>query len=243
MRRTSAILLTTLALIGAACSSSDGNETTTASDPGQTVETETPDQIPPSTEESDQTAGDDDAGGDPGDSDRLQPSLSDRLTVADPDFTIAPGVEQVAITDAEPGTTISIVTTAMADEQLRVGTTLEPPAGGVVDAYGSLLLRDVDAGQQWQLVVDDESLTAPFDVLDRDTHPDTAFYAEQRLGPGLNYIEMRDGTRCRPTSCCPDRSRTGPTRPSSSTPATPRQTPRVRGSRICSAHSDTPTWA
>ncbi len=186
MRRTLLALLVTGALVGAACSSDPAETTPSASDApaasdtsidSQPTEEPPPSEAPTSTE-----------------SDTTQPSLTDLLPIIEPDFELQPGVEQVAIIGAEPGSTVSLVTTLQAEERLAADATTEPPPGGDVDEYGTYLFRNVNSDVEWQIVVDGAGLTAPFSVLDRETHPAAAFFAEQRLVPGLNYIEMRDGT-------------------------------------------------
>lgn len=107
---------------------------------------------------------------------------------------IRPGVEQITITGAEPGTDVRVVdasVTTTGFEEIDLGEGL----GGVIDEYGSLLVRGVDADADVRLIVDAAAMTEPIDVLGRDEHPAPAFYAEQRLpAPGFGYIEMRDGT-------------------------------------------------
>jgi predicted acyl esterase len=188
MRRTTLVLFTTMALVGAACASSDGTTDTAATEPPTTAET-VPETDPEDGDSSDTSDTVVDA-----ETEGAEPSLAERLPEVEPDFSIAPGVEQVAITGAEPGTPIVLVTTIQANERLDPDAEVAPYPGGIVDDYGSLLIRDVPATLDHQLVIADASITAPMTALDRTTHPDQAFYAEQRLAPGLNYIEMRDGT-------------------------------------------------
>lgn len=185
-RRPGLAVLSVLALISAACSGSSDNAAPNSDAP--TV-AEAPTTDPPTTNEPIEnppaTNAPDEA---------TQPSLTDSLAVVKPGFVISPGVEQVAITGATPGSAISIVTTTMADQRMPVGAVNAPPDGGEVDGYGSFLFRNLDATTDWRLVVDGASITEPIDVLARDEHPDPAFFAEQSLVPGVNYIEMRDGT-------------------------------------------------
>ena len=185
-RRAGLAVFSVLALISAACSGSSDDAAPNSDAP--TV-AEAPTTDPPTTDEPIEnppaTNAPDEA---------TQPSLTDSLAVVKPGFVISPGVEQVAITGATPGSTISIVTTTMADQRMPVGAVNAPPDGGEVDGYGSFLFRNLDATTDWRLVVDGASITEPIDVLARDEHPDPAFFAEQSLAPGVNYIEMRDGT-------------------------------------------------
>ena len=105
------------------------------------------------------------------------------------------GVEQLTVTNAEPGLALALQSFPMADDDTTElgGDGLVMQASGRADDYGSLLFRNLDPEREY-VVTSDETLDGPFSVLDRTTHPDQAFYAEQRLVPGLNYIEMRDGT-------------------------------------------------
>ncbi|MFT4774810.1 MAG: hypothetical protein ACI9ME_002122, partial [Ilumatobacter sp.] len=180
-KRVGLAILSAIALISAACSGSSDDAATNTDAPAvtQALTTDAPVEDPPATNPTAETA---------------EPSLMDSLPVVEPGFEVSPGVEQVAITGAQPGSTVSIVTTTMADERLPAGTVTEPPDGGEIDGYGSFLFRNLDATTDWRLVVDGAGITEPFTVLGRDSHPDPAFFAEQRLVPGLNYIETRDGT-------------------------------------------------
>jgi predicted acyl esterase len=110
------------------------------------------------------------------------------------DGIVRPGVEQLAILDAEPGTDIRAI-----DADVDLGALgsidLGESAGGTVDEFGSLVIRHLDSSIDWRLVVGAAGVTEPYDVLGRDEHPDAAFYAEQRLPTdGLGYITTRDGT-------------------------------------------------
>jgi predicted acyl esterase len=185
-RRAGLAVFSALALVSAACSGGSDDATPTTDAP---IAAETPTTEPPT---ADAPVEDPQATDPPAET--AQPSLMDTLPIVEPGFDISPGVEQVAITGATPGSTVSIVTTTMADERLPAGTVNEPPDGGEIDGYGSFLFRNLDATTDWRLVVDGAGITEPFTVLGRDSHPDPAFFAEQRLVPGLNYIETRDGT-------------------------------------------------
>lgn len=168
----SALLITT-AVVGAACTSSDEAASSTEY-VGDTVASVSTDVAPP-TDPSEDPDGE------------IQNDWT--LDLRTPTFTARPGVEQIEITGAEPGETIELVR-ADGGDQVAART-------GVVDAYGSLLFRDT-TDEYWVLSKPTEEAHGFAGVavapLDRDSHPDQAFYAEQRLVPGLNYIEMRDGT-------------------------------------------------
>jgi hypothetical protein len=100
----------------------------------------------------------------------------------------SPGVEQVSLVGAEPG-----------DDYALHDESNQAVASGVVDDYGSLVFRLLDADQDNRLVLG-ASISEPLDVLARDEHPDPAFFAEQRIevnrenNTGFDYIETRDGT-------------------------------------------------
>ncbi len=178
MRRTTIALFITIALVGAACSSDDGATSEPTATAAATSEPATPEpesSAPPT-----------------------EPEPDDDITVVDMaslprllGATISPGVEQVAITDVEPGLEMSLQALAIDGEEADERG-LQMIATGTVDEYGSLLFRELDAARSY-VVLTEETLDGPLDVLDRTTHPDQAFYSEQRLVPGLNYIQMRDG--------------------------------------------------
>lgn len=173
MRRTGIALAIVTALTAAACSGGDGADPSAAAEESTTTTAE-PEQ--PTT-----TVG--------------EAEVLEELDLIDPPGDVRPGVEQLAVVGAEPGTTVSLVV-ATADDDGRV-TTLDDrfePREGTVDELGSLLFRGLDSDVDWRLMVDG-AVTEPYDVLDRDDHPDAAFYAEQRLpDDGLGYITTRDGT-------------------------------------------------
>ena len=109
-----------------------------------------------------------------------------------------------------------------------------------VNDVGGVVVRGLDPGPGYTFRSDGGNgpvaVSAPFEVLAPDDHPDAAFYERQVLGEGLNYITTRDGVEITATVHLPpgpDRSR-----PSSSTPATPsphraiRSTPLTRSRPI-----------
>ncbi len=114
--------------------------------------------------------------------------------VIDLDAEVRPGVEQIAIVGAAPGTSVHVVPGDFEFRPLAEGETIEPLPGGVVDELGGLVLRNLDSSVDHRLVTV-EGWTEPFDVLGREEHPEPAFYHEQRLPTdGLGYITTRDGT-------------------------------------------------
>ncbi len=106
---------------------------------------------------------------------------------APPDFggtiTIGGSVEQIHIVHADPNTPVGVT----------------GPGGftytGSTDDWGGLVLRNVPAGNNYQV-----NLAGPrggafsVDVLAPDDHPPAAFYSAQNLDPSSGYFETRDGT-------------------------------------------------
>ena len=126
---------------------------------------------------------------------------------------VRPGVEQVAILGAEPGTDIRAVGAGIDLATLdQLDTTdLGDSPGGAVDEFGSLVVRNLDSSVDWRLIVDAAGVTEPYDVLGRDRHPEPAFYAGQRLRTdGLGYITTRDGTTLSATVWLPGPAEDGP---------------------------------
>jgi predicted acyl esterase len=166
MRRRGLVLITTMALLAAACSST--GDTPSASAPDST-------EAPAGTE----PVADDPAPTDPPTTDPAPVPPAVEL-----DLDVRLGVEQITVTGAEPGTELTVTDDADA-------TTV---ATGTVDEYGSLLFRRLDSDRTYRITSGD-GFSGPYEVLARDEHPVAAFYAEQRLpAPGFGYIEMRDGT-------------------------------------------------
>jgi predicted acyl esterase len=67
---------------------------------------------------------------------------------------------------------------------------------GVVDSYGSLIVRNLAPGSGYRFEEGTGSglhATAPFPVLATSSTPSPSFYASQHLHAGLNYVRMRDG--------------------------------------------------
>lgn len=91
-------------------------------------------------------------------------------------FTLRPGANQLYVLDATPGTALDLV---------HDGAVVQ---SGTVDAAGSLVWREVDAGEY---SVAGSNVTVPdFD----DPAPPQSFYDGQSLDEGFNYIAARDGT-------------------------------------------------
>ena len=68
---------------------------------------------------------------------------------------------------------------------------------GTVDDEGLLGFGRIPPGEGYRVVGGtdaDPTVSEPVDVLARDDAPDQAFFDDQVLEEGVNYIEMRDGT-------------------------------------------------
>ncbi|TVS11230.1 MAG: CocE/NonD family hydrolase [Wenzhouxiangella sp.] len=98
-------------------------------------------------------------------------------------LTVSGSVEQMYIAHADPNAPVNI----------------SGPGGfsfdGTTDDWGGLVLRDVPAGSDYQVV-----LGGPrgggfsIDVLAPGDHPSASFYSAQTLDPSTGYFETRDGT-------------------------------------------------
>ncbi|MEY2754735.1 MAG: hypothetical protein RJB65_1093, partial [Actinomycetota bacterium] len=109
--------------------------------------------------------------------------------------------EQIAIVDAAPGTTLSVV---------RAG---EVVADGTVDEQGSLLFRELEPGADY-LVVSETETTDVLTVWSPDDVPPQELYSEQQtLLPadgGFGYIVTRDGTTLSANVILPGPAADGP---------------------------------
>ena len=110
-------------------------------------------------------------------------------------FEVTGGVNQVAVTDAEPGTELVLVD----EEDEPVEALFAPGAtsarSGTVDDDGNLGFGRVEPGE-YRVVreTEDAAEASPaIEVTAVDDAPDRALYDGQALEEGLNYIEMRDG--------------------------------------------------
>jgi uncharacterized protein len=120
----------------------------------------------------------------------------DGRAVSDPDPWLAPpnfetrgGLQQIFITEAEPGDVVTLGRWSNAGGVLSVSL-----AGNtVVDDLGSAMFRGVEPGLylvatgrtvDWLVAVGDPD----------DSRPDQSFYSEQVIDEGFGYIETRDGT-------------------------------------------------
>lgn len=104
-------------------------------------------------------------------------------TLAKATFSVRPGANQIAVTGAKPGETLTVD---------RNSTDI---AHGTVDEQGSLLFRNLDPVDGYTI----SSATVISDsvaVADPSINPPAAFYASQPKLPegGFGYITTRDGT-------------------------------------------------
>lgn len=102
-------------------------------------------------------------------------------SAADPDFTVRPGVNQVSVLDGTPG------------ERLELVDALDDVvASGTVDELGSLVWRELEAGD-YTIVGDDDPVAVTVTDFD-DPAPAQEFYDAQVLEEGFGYLTTRDGT-------------------------------------------------
>jgi predicted acyl esterase len=160
VRPRSAALLVLAALTATSCSDDQGTSPATSTGPSSTVLASEPTTVATTAPEA---------------------ATGDRSAAT---WTLRPGVEQLAILDAEPGTELTV---SAADD--------EPLATGVVDGQGSLLFRSLPAGADVRVTSETE-VSADVTVLAADDVPSGDFYADQSKLPagGFGYVTVRDGT-------------------------------------------------
>jgi hypothetical protein len=98
-------------------------------------------------------------------------------------FEVRESVEQLHVTHAPPGATVTLVDAA--------GQTVQT---GVADDLGSLMFRKVPPGSGYTISVGTETTGRLTVMTEAESQPDPGFYRRQKLVPGFNYIETRDGT-------------------------------------------------
>ena len=160
--RTPAVFVA-LALLAAACGGSDDEST----EPVEPAPTATAQPEPTTTDADDASET----------TDTAEPEPDDEPV---PSFALRPSVNQLHVLDAPPALTV----------------TIEGPDGattqGVVDEQGSLLFRDLPAGDYSVEVGEATTTTTVSDVA--DPPPAQSFYADQEIGEGFGYLTTRDGT-------------------------------------------------
>lgn len=124
--------------------------------------------------------GDDSAG----DTTLAAAATSTTLVDAEPaDFETRPGVRQITVTGAEPGDDLVVVAVDGTDV-----------VSGTVDDNGALLFRRIEPGE-YRVASADRTIASPaVEVYGADAIPEQSFYDDQEIGPGFDYVEMRDGT-------------------------------------------------
>jgi predicted acyl esterase len=107
------------------------------------------------------------------------------LVVASPAVAldVQSGIGFVAITGQLEGTPLVLENAQHQDVQ-----------SGLVDRFGSLIFRDLTQGAAY-FVREPGGATTTVAVRRFEEHPPQSFYQSQTLTAGLQYIEMRDGTR------------------------------------------------
>ncbi|MFT6764288.1 MAG: putative acyl esterase [Candidatus Aldehydirespiratoraceae bacterium] len=174
-----------MALTAAACSSGSDVETTTTGPESTAVDSQPAEETEPITTDHDASQ------------DTIEPTPNSSLPEEAPplpeieiDANVQPGVEQISLISAQPGTSYTVLD---ADGESEI------IAEGIVDEYGSLVFRSLDSNADHRLATS-AGVSQPIDVLARDEHPAPEFFAEQRLevnrenNTGFDYIETRDGT-------------------------------------------------
>ncbi|MFZ9565120.1 MAG: CocE/NonD family hydrolase [Ilumatobacteraceae bacterium] len=141
------------------------------------------------------------SGGDSSDASTPRSTDAPDTTVALPlvDFAVYPGVHQITVTGAEPGTELTV--------EAADGSTL---AEGVTDEQGSFLQRRVEAGDYRVVLADRSAASNIVTVYDATFIPEQSFYSQQEIGPGFGYITVRDGTTLSATVSLPGDPANGP---------------------------------
>ncbi|MFN8053457.1 MAG: CocE/NonD family hydrolase [Acidimicrobiales bacterium] len=99
-------------------------------------------------------------------------------------FAVQASVNQIAVTDADPGSTLKVV-----DSRNR------EVAKGVADTAGSFVFRQLPSGTGYR-VTDARQRSKPVTVMDvAGSTPKQSFYSSQKLVNGFQYITTRDGTK------------------------------------------------
>jgi predicted acyl esterase len=117
------------------------------------------------------------------------------------DFEVQPGVNQIAVTHAEPGVELELV----AADGSTAGT-------GKVDTAGSFLWRNLEPGDEYSVrsTGKDAAESDPATVLDPAEPPDATLYTDQDLANGFDYITVRDGTTLSANVMLPGAAADGP---------------------------------
>ncbi len=103
---------------------------------------------------------------------------------SNPSLEVRPSVRQVTVTGVAPDTLLSLTDAFGVDV-----------ATAQADVDGNHIFRLVEPGSGYRVVVDTGESSEPFDVETAESSlPGPAFYADQKIVDGYQYIETRDGT-------------------------------------------------
>jgi uncharacterized protein len=100
-------------------------------------------------------------------------------------FTAHSSVEQIYVTDADPGISLMLVT----PDGTIVGTK-------AADDQGTLIFRDLPPGSSYEVAASASGqlvTSPPVAVWGRDDVPPQSFYDQQQIGAGYGYLQTRDG--------------------------------------------------
>jgi len=104
-----------------------------------------------------------------------------------PTFAAHGSVEQIYVTDADPGSALRLLDTA--------GHTVQT---GTADAQGSFIFRKVAVGRGYVVVMnagDSHQESQPVAATDPHDPPDPSLYSNQHITAGYQYLTTRDGTK------------------------------------------------
>ena len=100
-----------------------------------------------------------------------------------PSFKVRESVEQLHVTHAPPGAALTVTDAS--------GQTVQT---GVADELGSYMFRKVPPGVGYVVTAGTERSHRLTVMSVESSQPDPGSYRRQKLAPGFNYIETRDGT-------------------------------------------------
>lgn len=201
-RRTTFAAFVAVSILAAGCSSDDSANTNTSvpqasaantSAPSTTVET-APDTTEAQTTETEAT--------EPEATDPEPTATADEGPFLPASFVVQPGVNQLAVLDAEPGQDLSLRSIDSGDDVVA----------GEADAQGSFLWRQLKAGEYIvESVGGDRVASEPVIVTDEDEIPEPSFYSQQEIAAGgFGYITTRDGTTLSANVLLPGPADAGP---------------------------------
>ncbi len=128
----------------------------------------------------------------------LVPAVGTAHATTNASFTARGSVNQVDVTHAPPGDTLTLRNAAHAIV-----------ATGNVDDLGSLLFRTVTAGNGYT-VVDGSQVSSALHVATASEVPPQSLYSSQTLVNGFQYITTRDGTKLSAEVTLPGPANAGP---------------------------------